>query len=224
MTNKASFFAKIKAGSIGSWTKYKVLPSLVAAQAILESGWGGSGLTQKANNLFGVKADSSWKGPTVSLPTREVYGGKSVTVQAKWRKYTSWNASVEDHGLFLNQHSRYKKLLGETNYKTAARLIREAGYATDPNYTSSLIAVIESNDLYNWDKEAFKAKGSASTKRTVKKAVAKASSKKTYVVKAGDTVSGIAVKCNTSIDKIKKLNPSIKNINNIFVGEKIRVK
>ena len=44
-----------------------------------------------------------------------------------------------------------------------------------------------------------------------------------YEVKAGDTLSSIAKKYNTTVDKIAKLN-NIKNINMIYPGEKLRIK
>ena len=46
--------------------KSGVLASLTIAQAILESGWGKSGLTVKGNALFGIKAGKSWSGKVYS--------------------------------------------------------------------------------------------------------------------------------------------------------------
>ena len=45
-----------------------------------------------------------------------------------------------------------------------------------------------------------------------------------YIVQKGDTFSGIARKFNMSLNKLSGLNPDIKNINLIHVGDKIRVK
>ena len=47
--------------------------------------------------------------------------------------------------------------------------------------------------------------------------------KKYYTVKAGDTLSGIAAKYRTTVDKLVKLN-NIKNANKIYAGQKLRVK
>ena len=49
-------------------------------------------------------------------------------------------------------------------------------------------------------------------------------SKEYYTVKSGDTLSGIAKKYKTSVKKLKELNPEIKDVNKIYVGQKIRVK
>lgn len=63
--------------------KYGTYPSVMIAQAIVESGWGQSGLAVNTNNLFGVKADASWVEPTYSARTREEKNGKSYYINAK---------------------------------------------------------------------------------------------------------------------------------------------
>lgn len=162
MTNK-EFLAKIKDGAIKSWKTHKILPSLVGAQAILESGWGKSDLATKANNLFGVKADASWKGNVFLVPTKEYINGQWVTIQANFRRYDSWNDSVNDHANFFIENdfrkNNYKGLIGEKDYKKAVASIltpkAQYGYATDPNYADKIIRVIEENNLTEWDKIAF---------------------------------------------------------------------
>ena len=44
-----------------------------------------------------------------------------------------------------------------------------------------------------------------------------------YVVKRGDTLSAIAVKYHTTVNKLMALNPQIKNANLIYVGDVIRL-
>ena len=44
-----------------------------------------------------------------------------------------------------------------------------------------------------------------------------------YIVKKGDTLSGIAVKHHTTLDKLRALNPQIKNPNLIYPGDAIRL-
>ena len=51
-----------------------------------------------------------------------------------------------------------------------------------------------------------------------------APSKEYYTVKKGDTFSGIAKKYKVTQKKLKELNPQIKDINKIYVGQKIRIK
>ena len=131
-----------------------ILASLTAAQALIESNKGNSGLTQKANNLFGIKANKAWKGDYVTMPTKEWVNGQYVTVNAKFRKYSSWEASINDHSKFLKDNKRYANLIGVTDYKLACKLIKDDGYATSPTYTKTLTDTIERYKLYEWDGQA----------------------------------------------------------------------
>lgn len=127
----------------------KILASLTIAQAILESSWGNSELTAKANNLFGVKGEYS--GQSIIMTTAEYYNGTRTYIQAAFRKYPSWSESVADHTSFLVKNTRYANLIGETNYKQACIKIQTAGYATDPNYAAGLISLIEKYQLTQYD-------------------------------------------------------------------------
>lgn len=150
MTNK-EFLEKIKEGCIEGWRQYKVLPSLTAAQAILESGWGKHA---PHNALFGIKADLSWKGKKFNAKTYEEYHpGEFTEIVDAFRGYDSWEESILDHGKFLNENSRYKDVIEETDYVKACKKIQEAGYATASNYSNLLIILIRENKLYEWDQE-----------------------------------------------------------------------
>lgn len=142
------FLEKIKVGAISGQKKYGVLASLTMAQAALETGWGKASV---GNNVFGIKADAGWTGPTVSAQTGECYDGKNVTVTARFRAYASVDASVEDHAKFLSENSRYRNIIGCTDYKKACENIQADGYATDPQYAAKLISIIEANGLAQFD-------------------------------------------------------------------------
>jgi flagellar protein FlgJ len=129
----------------------KVFASVTLAQAILESGWGSSGLAQKGFNLFGIKAIGGWTGPTISMPTREVVNGQSITVQAAFRKYPNWLGSIQDHAAFLTGNPRYAAAFKAANGEAFATAIAAAGYATDPNYANSLIALMRQHNLAQYD-------------------------------------------------------------------------
>jgi len=146
------FINKIKDGAIRGWNDYKVLPSLTIAQAILETGWGKSAI---GNNIFGIKADSNWSGKKKLVRTHEYVNGQKIYVDAYFRDYDSIYESLEDRFKFL-QKPRYSKVVGEKDYKKACIEIQKAGYATDPNYSSKLISIIEQYNLYEYDKEALK--------------------------------------------------------------------
>lgn len=144
-----TFLDKIKQGCLDGWAKYKILPSLTAAQAILESGWGKHA---PHNALFGIKADSSWTGKSFDSKTQEEYQPGVVTdIVDRFRAYDSWTDSIIDHGKFLNDNPRYKAVIGETDYKKACYAIKDAGYATASGYAELLIQIIEENNLQEWD-------------------------------------------------------------------------
>lgn len=153
IVSEQEFLNAIKAGAIETWRKYRVLPSVTAAQAILESGWGKSQLAQSGYNLFGIKG--SYNGQSVYFKTNEWNGSQYITVTAAFRKYPSWAASLEDHGAFLVENSRYANLLGLTDYRRVATLMQQDGYATSPTYASSLINLIQQYGLQAWDQEAL---------------------------------------------------------------------
>ena len=153
LTGNQAFLMIIKQAAIDGWKKYGVLPSVTAAQAILESGWGKSTLATEAYNLFGIKG--SYNGQSVTMLTAEYGSSGYYYIYDQFRKYPSYYQSIEDHGYFLASNSRYSNLLWNRNYSTVTYLLHEDGYATDPNYASSLNSVITANGLTSWDYEAF---------------------------------------------------------------------
>lgn len=149
------FLAIIKPFVIADMQRTKILASLTAAQGIKESKYGNSGLTQKGNALFGIKATKSWKGKTVTMPTTEYYNGVKTTVNAAFRAYDSWAESITDHSDFLLSNKRYSNLIGVTDYQQACKLIKADGYATGPQYDTGLIDLIKQYSLWLWDLEAM---------------------------------------------------------------------
>lgn len=152
MTNN-EFLFKIKDICISEGRRTNINPSLTGAQALIESKHGDSGLTIKANNLFGMKG--TYAGQYVLMPTKEFINGQYISVNAKFRKYSSWNDSIIDHSNLLSCTKRYKNLVGLRDYKAVCKLIQADGYATSPTYASTLINTIEKYKLYEWDMIAF---------------------------------------------------------------------
>lgn len=133
----------------------KLLPSILLAQAILESDWGQSELGKKYYNLFGRKAFGDEE--KVRLKTLEYENGEWIEIEADFKVYPDWNASMDDHAkLFTNGVSwdseLYRPVLAASDYQTAAQALQTAGYATDPNYAQKIIEVIETNQLAQYDK------------------------------------------------------------------------
>ena len=222
--SQQAFIQSVAPGAIQGWNEYKVLPSITVAQAIVESGWGRSTLSTQAHNLFGIKG--SYNGNSVVMRTREVYGGWSVYVNANFRAYANNSESVTDHGRFLNVNSRYRNLLGDTNYASVANKLRQDGYATDPSYASTLIRFVQTYNLNQLDAVAL------SGKVVTNKQTESAQTPETnvtvlntgyYTVKGGDTLSRIAGQFNTTVNKLATLN-DIHNVNRIYVGQRLLVR
>ena len=148
-----SFLAKIKPMVIADMQKTKILASLTAAQAFIESSKGNSGLTKECNNLFGIKG--AYCGQYGMYWTTEYYNGVKTRVRAAFRKYPSWAESIEDHSAMFCRMKRYKNLVGETDYQKACIKVKEDGYATSPTYTATLYNTINKFQLYSWDAEAL---------------------------------------------------------------------
>lgn len=151
MYTTKSFIYKIAPFVMLESTLSHILPSVTLAQAIIESNKGNSGLTKKANNLFGIKG--SYRGQSVTMMTKEYVGGHYVDVPAKFRKYPDWWESIADHSYLLVSAKRYSNIPGCDDYKTACQYLQHDGYATSPTYAATLIKTIESNKLYEYDKK-----------------------------------------------------------------------
>ena len=119
--------------------------SITLAQALLESGAGLSPLATQANNHFGMKCHNDWTG--------EKFYQDDDSADDCFRVYPSVADSYRAHSDFLRNRDRYKSLfnLDPTDYQGWAKGLRRAGYATDPNYATKLITIIEDFELYRYD-------------------------------------------------------------------------
>jgi len=121
---------------------------LMAAQAALESRWGQSGLATNHNNLFGMKAGSSWDGPTANMATTEQdSGGNAYRTNASWRKYGSADEAITDYQKRLA--AKWPGAATADNWddaKAGLKFGQQGGYATDKNYGSKLDSVIAKID------------------------------------------------------------------------------
>lgn len=125
--------------------------SPIIAQAILESGWGGSSLASKYNNFFGLKCGGSWKGKSVNLATKEEYTVGTLTdIRANFRVYDSIEDGVKGYFEFIN-YSRYANLKGVEEPEEYCRRIKADGYATSSTYVTNLMRVIRDNNLTRFD-------------------------------------------------------------------------
>lgn len=132
------------------WKKFKEMgskagakwPQLVAAQFALESAWGTALSAQ--HNYFGIKAAAGESSQTHK--TQEVYGGKTVTINAGFKNFASAQDSVNH---LVNQWYKdfkgYKGVNRASSADAAASMLKAEGYATDPNYPPKLQGLMKSN-------------------------------------------------------------------------------
>jgi len=141
--------------------RYGIPASVTLAQGILESSNGQSQLARNENNHFGIKATQSWiaGGGKYGLYTDD-------KPNEKFCSYDSVGNSYEHHSQFLKNNQRYASCfkLSPDDYRGWAQGLEKAGYATGGKYASSLVSIIEKNDLYKYDQMVIaemKAKGQA---------------------------------------------------------------
>lgn len=121
--------------------------TLILAQAALESAWGRREVRgddgAPSFNVFGIKADRSWRGPVAEATTTEVIEGVAHKVRARFRAYGSYEEAFADYAKFIAGNPRYGRVLGEADPARAAQELQRAGYATDPAYASKLVRVMK---------------------------------------------------------------------------------
>ena len=143
--------------------QHNVPASITLAQGLLESGAGLSTLSRKSNNHFGIKCGGGWRGRSVRA--------KDDAPNECFRAYRKVEDSYEDHSLFLVGNQRYASLfkLKKTDYKSWARGLKKAGYATDPSYANKLITIIETYDLYKYDNDGMSKREAKKWQKLLKK-------------------------------------------------------
>lgn len=140
-----AYIDKYKDIAIREMNLYKIPASITLAQGIIESNCGNSILATNANNHFGIKCTKEWTGETFYYDDDKE--------DECFRKYRNFDESFRDHSIFLVSRSRYAALftLPIDDYKGWAAGLKQAGYATNPEYANILIRVIEENKLYEFD-------------------------------------------------------------------------
>ena len=191
--------------------------SITLGQAILESGAGTGPLSIQANNHFGIKCHKEWTGPSINYD--------DDAAQECFRKYTEPKESYRDHSLFLTSRDRYSSLfqLEKDDYKSWAKGLKDAGYATDIAYPTKLVGLIERYQLQKLDAEVLGKNYTAPTLNSIDKTtVANMSSSDFHQVIKGDTLYSISKRYNISIEDLKKKN----NISDtgIAIGQNLIVK
>ncbi len=144
--SRSEYIDTYKEIAIVEMNAYHIPASITLAQGILESGNGNSRLAKNANNHFGIKCHKGWTGESIKMDDDEK--------NECFRKYKNAETSFKDHSQFLTTRSRYAFLFDFkiNDYKSWAKGLKKAGYATNPKYPTLLIKIIEENNLHEYDK------------------------------------------------------------------------
>lgn len=144
-------FLSLLSGYVDEAYQHGIFPSVMMAQAILESGSDGSSqLALESKNLFGMKGH--YKGQSQEWSTFEDEGGQQYyDIQDGFRHYDSYHDSIMDYLAKLGTEDRYKQVPLAQTPQEQAHLIHEAGYATDDAYTEKLIDLMETYNLYQYN-------------------------------------------------------------------------
>ena len=122
-----------------------VSPKILLAQAAIETGWGRSVV---GNNLFGIKAGSSWSGQKIDAATHEYENGQLISIVDAFRAYPNAEASVDDFVSLMANHPRYRAALGSgDNVVAYAQGLLAGGWATDIDYVHKLQSTVASTAL-----------------------------------------------------------------------------
>ena len=182
--------------------------SVTLAQGLLESAAGRSSLAVRGNNHFGIKCHSEWRGDTLLR--------NDDAADECFRSYETAVESFEDHSRFLLR-KRYAPLfdLDITDYAGWANGLRSCGYATDPNYASRLITIIERYALYLFDTD--EGRNAEDNARFIQEMLSKSHPVRRsrglhYIIAApGDTYKEIAREFDIPEKTLRKYNDATRN-------------
>lgn len=233
--NTLSYIDDFKGVAIEEMNASGIPASITLAQGILESGSGNSDLAKYANNHFGIKCTSDWKG--------KYYFKDDDQRNDCFRVYRDARESFRDHSDFLKR-KRYSGLfkLDKNDYKSWAQGLKDAGYATNPRYPEILINTIEKYQLYQYDQSESEKQKIAREDRVFTEINENIPQEKekftpvsspppgakplspdgTYTVAKGDTLYNIAKRFNLTVDALKALNEL--SSDNIKLGQVLKVK
>ncbi|MHB8206144.1 glucosaminidase domain-containing protein [Mucilaginibacter sp.] len=220
------YIERFKAIAIQEMNLYGIPASITLAQGLYESGSGNSELAKNANNHFGIKCTSDWKGKS--------YYKDDDNKNDRFRVYDRPEDSFRDHSNFLKRKN-YAHLfeLDKNDYQGWAYGLKAAGYATNPKYPQLLIGIIQKYNLDQYDRPegtVQKIKREDRVFTQIDQNIGKANqdsivqatpSNKLYMVQTGDTLYNISKRFGLTVDELKALNSMADN--NIKIGQKLVV-
>ncbi|MDB5032306.1 glucosaminidase domain-containing protein [Mucilaginibacter sp.] len=207
----ASYIDRFKTIAIQEMNLYGIPASITLAQGLFESGYGNGDLARIANNHFGIKCTSDWKGKS--------YYKDDDQQNDCFRVYDKAEDSYRDHSEFLKR-KRYAALfeLDKNDYQGWANGLKQAGYATNPKYPQLLIGVIEKYHLDQYDRpegeiqkikreDRVLAQIGQNIGKSIKDSLVQSTpTNKLYTIKTGDTLYNISKRFGLTVDELKALN------------------
>ncbi|MBI5911026.1 MAG: flagellar assembly peptidoglycan hydrolase FlgJ [Betaproteobacteria bacterium] len=140
------FLARMKDHALEASDASGIPARFLLGQAALESGWGKHEIRaangSQSFNLFGIKAGSNWKGPTVDATTTEYVDGAPRKMLQKFRAYASYADAFKDYAALMQGNRRYAAVLKQSDNAGFAQALQRTGYATDPRYADKLTSIL----------------------------------------------------------------------------------
>ena len=215
-----NYILKYKDIAMNNMRSNGIPASIILAQAILESGAGNGDLARDANNHFGIKCHKDWTGESIRHD--------DDSEQECFRKYNHAAESFQDHATFLSSRGRYNSLfkLAKSDYRSWARGLREAGYATDPRYPEKLITYIQKYNLDQYDHLVLGTQDTIATEENIVDSLQKIplsiDNSDKHQVQKGETFYSISKKYNVTVNDLKLKNKLEENV--LSVGQVLIIK
>ena len=132
----ANSWGGVRAAAVKAGAKY---PEVVCAQWALESAWGAH--TSGENNYFGLKAVDGE--PYSTCTTWEHSNGKDLTIQARFKDFDSLQDCVDQLvNQWYHDFRSYRGVNRANSVGECCQLLVQEGFATDPNYATKLMSII----------------------------------------------------------------------------------
>ena len=214
--SKKDYSLKFQNIAIEQMNRYRIPASITLAQGILESNSGNSALATKANNHFGIKCHSDWTG-------EKIYMDDDAANEC-FRSYNKVEESYIDHSEFLKKGKRYQFLFSydRTDYVNWAKGLKQAGYATNPNYAELLIQIIDELKLNKLDEGMAPLVSSFKNEAIEIKSKTSQTNQVDFVIaKPGDTYYQIARRNGITLRQIHKYNDVESKKDVMLTGEAV---
>lgn len=181
--------------------------SVILAVAFHESAYGNSKIAKHLNNHFGIKGKN-----------------KSKTIRSAYKGYSSITESYRDFVGLLQRRKATNKLFGKheaDDYESWVKGIARSGYATAGSWSPKVLATIRRYKLHKYDqvqqppiaKETLAKNGTIKIQQDLLLSAMEAKdtavdfmSSESHVVAKGDTLSELAERYDTSVEKLKSRN------------------